>query len=690
MTKRNIIWVLGFVFIFIFLVHESASASATELAKIRKAIKNKDAAWIAEDTDISKLPAKQKKSRAALVKPIPTGREYVLSAELMEQAYSLPAGLDWRNNGGNYVTPVRDQGACGSCWAFATTAALEASVLIANKTPNVELNLSEQVLLSCSGAGNCEKGGSPSSASSFIRDTGLPLESCYPYTATNGSCTTACPNWKSSTYGVQSWNYVATSLPTVDAIKSALYTYGPLSTTMAVYTDFYYYRTGVYSYVSGTLAGYHAVLIVGYDDPGQYFIVKNSWGPGWGETGYFRIAYSQLTSKVEFGDWTIAYSADDPTCTFSLESASKSFYAAASTGSVNVLTPNGCPWTAASNSSWLTITSGTSGTGQGIVYYSVSQNTGTSSRTGTMTIAGKTFTVTQEGQTCTPSISPTSQTFGASGGAGSVNVTVSSGCSWTATPSSSCSTWITITSNRNGTGSGTVYYSVAQNTGLARSGTITIGDQTLNVTQEGTVSCAYGISPGSRTYNALSAWGSVFVTTSSECTWTATSDSSWLTITYGNLGTGPGWVNYSLAQNTGTSSRTAKVTAADQIHTVTQTADSACYYDFPYGDRSPALYYLAASSQFYVLAPNDCAWTATANDSWITITSGGSSKGYGMVNYSVSQNTGTSKRYGTITVQNKTYTVGQFGTACGFDLSPAKQVFDAGGGSGLLNVYGSS
>ena len=97
-----------------------------------------------------------------------------------------PPSLDWRNNGGNFVTPVRNQGGCGSCWAFATTAALESSVLRAENTPGVDLNLSEQVLISCGSsggndAGSCS-GGYISYASDYIRNTGLPLETCYPYT----------------------------------------------------------------------------------------------------------------------------------------------------------------------------------------------------------------------------------------------------------------------------------------------------------------------------------------------------------------------------------------------------------------------------------------------------------------------------------------------------------------------------
>jgi C1A family cysteine protease len=86
-----------------------------------------------------------------------------------------------------------------------------------------------------------------------------------------------------------------------------LVNYGPLVTTMQVYQDFYSYKSGIYSYVSGSLPGGHGVTVVGYDDANQCFMAKNTWGKSWGENGFFRIAYSQLYNTVKFGEWTIAY-----------------------------------------------------------------------------------------------------------------------------------------------------------------------------------------------------------------------------------------------------------------------------------------------------------------------------------------------------------------------------------------------
>jgi len=249
-------------------------AFAQQVADIQRAIQRSGAGWVAGETSMTRLSPAERMKRVGLVLPKVTGKEKLLVPETK----ATPPYLDWRDNGGNYVTPIRNQGGCASCWAFATTAALESVTIISSRTPAVDLDLAEQILLSCSGAGNCESGGSIDTASNYIRSTGLPLESCYPYGGTNGNCGSACANWQASAYKIPSWSWVATTSPTVEAIKNALFTKGPLVSTMVVHDDFYAYTGGIYRYTTGNTAANHAVLIVGYDDIEQYFIVKNSWG----------------------------------------------------------------------------------------------------------------------------------------------------------------------------------------------------------------------------------------------------------------------------------------------------------------------------------------------------------------------------------------------------------------------------
>jgi C1A family cysteine protease len=285
------------------IAQDHQDSTRTEIDEINAAIAREGAEWVAGETSLSRLSHAERQSRLGLLPPVITEDEWVIEHFT---PMALPSHIDWRDNGGNYVTPIRDQKSCGSCWAFAATAALESATLIALGTPGVDLNLAEQILVSCSGAGSCG-GGSPGSASSYIKNTGLPLESCYSYTGTNGNCSNACSNWQASSYKITDYYYVTTSSPTVETLKNALYNYGPLATTMQVYSDFDSYKSGIYSHVTGYLRGGHAILLVGYDDPGQYFICKNSWGTWWGDSGFFKIAYSQINSVVNFGDYTIAY-----------------------------------------------------------------------------------------------------------------------------------------------------------------------------------------------------------------------------------------------------------------------------------------------------------------------------------------------------------------------------------------------
>jgi len=418
---------IGFTLLLAALLSLGASgALADEVSQVRAAIAAKQARWQAGETSMTRLSPEERRARLGLIKPA------VLTAtapgEIVVDAGPIvgaaPSGFDWRSMGGqNFVTPVRNQGSCGSCWAFATAAALESATLRSNNTPGLNLDLSEQVLVSCgtsggSDAGSCS-GGVIQYASDYIRDTGLPLESCYPYTATDGTCGSACGTYNTATYTIAGWAHVTTTSPTVSAIRSALLNYGPLVTTMDVYEDFYAYSSGVYTYTTGNFEGGHAVLIVGYSDAGQYFIVKNSWGVGWGELGYFKIAYSQLDTVVDFGDYTLRYKG--ASCSYLTTPDSQSFTSSGGSGSVDVWTQSGCSWSASSNVGWATTSA--SGSGEsGSASFSVQANTGAKARTGTLTVAGRTHTLTQAG--VPPTITARSPASGATGVAVDAPVTI--------------------------------------------------------------------------------------------------------------------------------------------------------------------------------------------------------------------------------------------------------------------------
>jgi M6 family metalloprotease-like protein len=198
---------------------------------------------------------------------------------------------------------------------------------------------------------------------------------------------------------------------------------------------------------------------------------------------------ASVTSISDSGTIMTATLSAISTCTYSISPASRSFDASGGASGISVSTTAGCTWTATSNASWISITSGDSGTGSGTVNYFVAANTITSSRTGTMTVAGQTFTVNQMGgSTCTYAISPESQSFEAGGGTGSVTMTAPADCTWIAT---SNDLWITIDSGSSGYGNGIVHYSVSAHTVTdSRTGTMTIAEKTFTITQEGIVECS--------------------------------------------------------------------------------------------------------------------------------------------------------------------------------------------------------
>ena len=368
-----------------------------------------------------------------------------------------------------------------------------------------------------------------------------------------------------------------------------------------------------------------------------------------------------------------------PSCSYSISPTSASFPASPGTGSVNVTAGTGCGWTATSNDGWISITSGSTGTGNGSVGYSVAANTGVG-RNGSMTIAGQTFTVSQAAAGCSYSILPTSQSFTASAGTGSVSVTAGAGCTWTAT---SNATWITITSGSSGTGNGTVNYSVAANTGIARNGTMTIAGQTFTVSQA--QGCSYSISPTSQSFTASAGIGSVTVTAGTGCTWTATSNDGWITITSGSSGTGNGTVGYSVAANSG-AARNGTMTIAGQTFTVSQAAAGCSYSISP---TSASFSSSGGTGSVSVTGDTGCSWTATSNATWITITSGSSGTGNGTVGYSVAANTGAS-RNGTMTIAGLTFTVTQSAAGGGgcnsASISPSSRFFNSSGGTSTFTV----
>jgi hypothetical protein len=178
-------------------------------------------------------------------------------------------------------------------------------------------------------------------------------------------------------------------------------------------------------------------------------------------------------------------------CTYSVSPTSRSLGAVASTSTFAVTAPAGCTWSAVSSVSWITITGGSNGSGNGTVTFSAAANPTATTRSGSLRIAGLTRGVSQAGQPCTFAVSPTSQSVVRAGGPVSFAVTSPAGCAWTASEQSS---WFSISTGGSGTGNGTVTFSVGANTGTqSRTASATIAGRTVSLFQSS------GAAPGAPT-----------------------------------------------------------------------------------------------------------------------------------------------------------------------------------------------
>ncbi|XP_055970609.1 dipeptidyl peptidase 1 [Sorex fumeus] len=236
-------------------------------------------------------------------KPVP------LTAEMHAETLQLPASWDWRNvHGTNFVSPVRNQGTCGSCYSFASMGMLEARIRILTNNSQTPI-LSPQEIVSCSPyAQGCEGGFPFLIAGKYAQDFGLVEENCYPYTGVDSPCKQRenCIRYYTSEYHYVGGFYGGCNEA---LMKLELVRHGPMAVAFEVYDDFLHYRKGVYQH-TGLRDPFnpfeltnHAVLLVGYGtDPHtglDYWIVKNSWGTAWGEDGYFRIRRGNDECAIE-------------------------------------------------------------------------------------------------------------------------------------------------------------------------------------------------------------------------------------------------------------------------------------------------------------------------------------------------------------------------------------------------------
>jgi C1A family cysteine protease len=267
--------------------------------------------WTPAKTKISQLPEEELQRLCGLV-PKEIDHLNIQKAETMIESfknikavsqYAVPTKWRWDDVGcENWITPIRDQGSCGSCVAFGTLGALESVLKIKHYNNSyIIIDLSEAHLFFCGGR-TCSQGWHMSDALNYIKANGVPPESCFPYNI-NGKCSDTCNDWSNLVGPTKGINWTLVS-NTITQMQENLVRYGPQVAAMAVYRDFYYYAGGIYIRTSNDLRGYHCICAIGYDDEDECWICKNSWGTDWGMEGFFKIGYYEC-GIIGFGFYTI-------------------------------------------------------------------------------------------------------------------------------------------------------------------------------------------------------------------------------------------------------------------------------------------------------------------------------------------------------------------------------------------------
>jgi C1A family cysteine protease len=229
----------------------------------------------------------------------------------LKQLQAIPLPSQWDSRAHNLVGPVKDQGSCGSCWDFSGTGVIEIAF---NKTAigggPKKFILSEEYSLSCYHNGGC-KGDDNTTVLDWAKVHGLPLTKDYgPYTQNVAKCLYK-PNRQ--LYQIDDWGFADSNgksgvTPTTD-IKAAIMQYGAVGCAVAADNAFMNHPAGSVFTGSGSKTIDHDVILVGWDDTTNSWILRNSWGPGWCEKGYIRISYGANAVGTE-SVWAVKHAAN--------------------------------------------------------------------------------------------------------------------------------------------------------------------------------------------------------------------------------------------------------------------------------------------------------------------------------------------------------------------------------------------
>jgi hypothetical protein len=395
-------------------------------------------------------------------------------------------------------------------------------------------------------------------------------------------------------------------------------------------------------------------------------------------------------------------------CQVTVENTLESVPAAGASAMLHVTTTRDCTWDASSGAPWIEITGAKSGQGSADVTYRVIANADPVARRGHLTVNDTQLAVAQEPAACRFTVTPQAVSIAAAGDSVLVRVDTHPACAWTATADVE---WIRVSAGASQAGPGTVTLGVPAVEGPARAATATVAGQTVRVEQEAApaspvppptpgpgptppsapapspdpgptptpapdpapapdpttpgsgpapvLPCAFVVAPSQVSFPAAGGNGSVTVTTTGNCAWTATSGAAWVTVSPASA-SGPGTVTLVASANTAISARATTVLVAGQTVAVSQAAAAPpCTYIL--SPSSITVGGAATTIQVAVSTQAGCAWTMEQQDRWLDVGSPGTQTGSGTALVDVQRLNGNSQRVGTMLIAGQTFTVTQNG-----------------------------
>jgi hypothetical protein len=407
-------------------------------------------------------------------------------------------------------------------------------------------------------------------------------------------------------------------------------------------------------------------------------------------SGLAAVSAPGATNRQDAVPITLTVAAPPP-CNLTLNPSTVDIPAIGGTGSFNVIADSSCaPWSAtASDPSVVTITSATSGTGNGTITYTVAANTSVSPVTETITVAGQTYTITQFSSGCSFGINPAAVNTTSAAGSAIVSVVASnSSCVWPAATGLVVMP-IPVPGHVAGTGSGQALVAIPANAGTTtQTLNATIAGQALTIVQNAP-SCTVSLGSPTASFNSAGGPGSVGVTTPAGCLYSTVNGPSWISVTSGASGTGPGTLTFSVDQNSTTVARSGALTIGGQSFQISEQGQS-CSVSVDTSALGSPFASAGGTGTIHVMSGPGCGWTAGSANALFTVSPSSGTGNSTVTVTTAAANSAAGALTGSVTISGQNIGVSQAGTTCSYTLRSPGGNAPYSGGAGSVGVIAAS